>query len=394
MRIFPDIRRVTPLLLPIAIALAVTPSAAAPACPSPPLFDLSGPTCTTSNQNAPCGCSECVMWDASAGATWYEVRRCNVQTGSCTIVGNTKWKNRPGFTARMWCAPWDAPFPAAGVAYDYTVRACTDGPSGPLCATSLSNSVRYVGAPYMCVQGGIEVPCSTVFPLNGTDIDGDGLADGVDLDDDGDALADVADNCPRDVNIAQRDVDGDGIGDACDLEPFVASGTAAGADADGDGINDALDVCPAVADPLQADGDADRVGDACDNCAAKYNEHQTDTDGDGQGDRCDVDDRLLSVIWKSKVRIAWEPELGFTSYTVYRGDIAELRRAGTYTQAAGSSPLAARWCGVAGTEMDDAATPVAGTAAFFLVAGRSGTVDGDLGTDSEGRLRPNTRICP
>ena len=394
MRNFPDKRRALFILALIAVALAVRPAAAVPVCSTPPLFDLSGGTCASNKQGVPCGCSECLIWDAAQGATWYEVQRCNVAGGACTIVGNTQWKNRPGITSRMWCAAWDRPFPIAGTHYDYRVRACRDGASGPVCATALSNSVRYVGAPYMCILNGLEVPCGTpVSNLTGTDLDGDGTPDSLDLDDDADGLNDLVDNCPLDTNMGQRDADADGVGDPCDDAPLSAGDEMTVADADGDGIADALDVCAAVADPLQADGDADRVGDACDNCAAKYNELQTDSDGDGEGDRCDLDDTLLSAIWKSKTRIAWEPERGFTNFTVYRGDIAELRRAGAYTQSAALVPLAARWCGVA-DEMDDGAALPSGAAAFYLVAGRAGTIDGSLGDDSAGDERPNTLQCP
>ena len=390
----PDIRRAPSLLALIALALAVRPSAAAPQCPSPPLFDLSGPTCSSTKQNDACGCSECVLWDASTGATWYEIQRC-LPGGACTIVGNTKWRNRPGTTARMWCAAWDTTFPVMGIAYDYRVRACRDGATGALCATSLSNAVRYVGAPYMCFQGGLEIPCAATAGPPGAvgDLDGDGTPDAVDLDDDEDGRADPVDNCPRHTNIGQRDADGDGIGDPCDASPWAASVDVA-ADADGDGVPDVLDSCATIADPLQADADADRVGDVCDNCAAQYNEHQTDSDGDGEGNRCDVDDTLLDVNWTSKVRIAWEPERGFTTWSAYRGDLAELRRSGTYTQATGTNPLAARWCGVAANEMYDSAIPAPGSAAFYLVAGRAGTLEGSLGTDGDGKNRVNTRMCP
>jgi hypothetical protein len=336
-----------------------------------------------------------MLWDPAAGATWYEVRRCDALTGSCTVTGNTRWKNRPGVTSRMWCAAWDAPFPAPGASYDYTVRACKDGPTGqPVCSTVLSNSVRYTGAPYMCVVGGIEVPCVTLGgSFSGTDLDGDGSPDAIDTDDDGDAIGDVADNCPRNLNLGQRDADGDGIGDVCDTEPRSPA-VNLNADADGDGVPDLADVCPDVRDALQADGDADRVGDACDNCVAKFNEMQSDSDGDGEGDRCDLDDGELNAIWKTRSRLAWEPESGVTSYSVYRGDLAELKSAGTYTQAVGANALAAQWCGVTGTEMDDLAAPAPRAVAFYLVVGRSGTVEGTLGKDGDGRTRLATRRCP
>ena len=50
-----------------------------------------------------------------------------------------------------------------------------------------------------------------------SDFDDDGLGDDTqDADDDGDGVADGADNCPLAVNPGQADADGDGFGDACD----------------------------------------------------------------------------------------------------------------------------------------------------------------------------------
>ncbi|UCE19780.1 MAG: PKD domain-containing protein [Gemmatimonadota bacterium] len=71
------------------------------------------------------------------------------------------------------------------------------------------------------------------------------------LDDDGDGILDVEDNCPIVYNPGQEDTDGDGPGDACDN-------------------------CPHVYNPEQEDADHDTTGDPCDDC--------TDTDGDGFGD--------------------------------------------------------------------------------------------------------------
>lgn len=101
------------------------------------------------------------------------------------------------------------------------------------------------------------------------DMDGDGLGDACDPDQDGDgtpeyfddaakqsctsgAIAGCADNCPDLPNPAQLDDDGDGKGNRCEI------------DADGDWVLDADDNCPLVANPGQEDLDFDGEGDACD----------------------------------------------------------------------------------------------------------------------------------
>jgi len=74
------------------------------------------------------------------------------------------------------------------------------------------------------------------------------------LDSDGDFIADVVDNCPGVANIGQQDMNGDGFGDACQPAP----------DSDGDGAGDDVDNCPDVNNPNQADGDGNGIGNACD----------------------------------------------------------------------------------------------------------------------------------
>jgi hypothetical protein len=370
------------------------------------LFDLSGPACTGARQDVECGCSECFSWSASPGANWYEVRRCDPSGSDCTIVGDTRFINHAAFTDNqgvfhpaiqptLWCVPWDGPFPKPHTGYDYSVRACANRTSGTFCSTFSAASIGYTGAPYLCLDNGIEIPCrpSTPPPPGfATDFDGDGITDAVDLDDDGDGIPDRSDNCPLTANIGQRDIDRDGVGDACDPSPKVPGATPT--DADRDGISDRDDVCPRVSDPLQTDTDHDGTGDACDNCPSAANEMQSDEDDDRQGDRCDLDDGTIYAVWSSRTQLAWAPEVGYTTWCVYRGDLAVLRSSGTYTQAPGSNPLASRSCALASGVLADTVTPAAGKTAFYLVGGRPGSWQNDLGFDSAGQLRPNANPCP
>jgi len=78
----------------------------------------------------------------------------------------------------------------------------------------------------------------------------------IQIDTDGDGIADNTDNCPADANADQTDTDNDGIGDVCDPTP--------NGDIDGDGVDNLSDNCPTVANPDQLDTDGDGVGDACD----------------------------------------------------------------------------------------------------------------------------------
>ena len=123
------------------------------------------------------------------------------------------------------------------------------------------------------------------------DLDGDGAADCVDEDADGDEVPDAQDNCPLTVNPDQEDSDDDGLGDACDI------------DLDGDGVPGELDNCPVVFNPSQSDVDDDGDGDLCDsdddgdglpddedNCPLIANPEQEDGDSDGVGDACAGDD--------------------------------------------------------------------------------------------------------
>jgi cysteine-rich repeat protein len=60
-------------------------------------------------------------------------------------------------------------------------------------------------------------------------------------------------------------------------------------DQDGDLLLNIDDNCDRVVNPDQADLDLDGVGDACDNCPDFASSDQTDSDQDGLGDACDVE---------------------------------------------------------------------------------------------------------
>ncbi len=74
------------------------------------------------------------------------------------------------------------------------------------------------GAAEAC--NGTDDDCDASTDEGFTNTDGDGMADCVDPDDDGDGFDDVDDNCPLVAND-QTDFDGNGIGDACETDSPV-----------------------------------------------------------------------------------------------------------------------------------------------------------------------------
>ena len=85
-------------------------------------------------------------------------------------------------------------------------------------------------APEVC--NGADEDCDGEIDEGFQDVDGNGLADCVDPDDDGDGVPDAEDNCSVDPNPLQADFDENGTGDACDT------------DDDGDGDPDVTDCKP------------------------------------------------------------------------------------------------------------------------------------------------------
>ena len=105
-----------------------------------------------------------------------------------------------------------------------------------------------------------------------SDIDGDGVGDNGDLDDDNDGVLDLDDQYPF-ISISDlTDTDADGAPDECDVT-CQQSGMLADEDDDNDGIADVFDVFPLDGNE-SADSDGDTIGDNAD----------TDDDNDGWSD--------------------------------------------------------------------------------------------------------------
>jgi hypothetical protein len=201
----------------------------------------------------------------------------------------------------------------------------TNGAGAVIGETVAGTLITYTGTSFSgqavhtfwAIQGPFSGSAVGTFNANGTiaillpgDNDGDGLHDGVDIDDDNDGVPDVYDFFPYDDNEtkdtdrdgignnADDDDDGDGVPDLFDAFP---ENPMEWSDIDGDGVGDNVDIdidgdgIPNMVDPTPynntgfQDRDGDGVADAVDVFPYSPTEW-ADTDGDGIGNNADEDD--------------------------------------------------------------------------------------------------------
>ena len=126
-----------------------------------------------------------------------------------------------GRTPTRQCLPAEGPCDCSGRAVvEAASTVCarqTCGGSRICTADGLTQCDARLPEPEIC--DGFDNNCNGAFDEGSPDLDGDGLADCVDDDRDGDAIPNVGDNCPDDANPDQRDRDEDNAGDVCDVPP-------------------------------------------------------------------------------------------------------------------------------------------------------------------------------
>jgi hypothetical protein len=154
-----------------------------------------------------------------------------------------------------------------------------------------------------------------------------------------------------------------------------------------DGIDNDCD--GQVDEGLDADGDG--LASCFDNCPNDSNPGQENRDADVQGDACDPDDGVIEVRLASTTQVVWQQESGFQVFDLYRGDLASLRDTDHDGAAQEYGSCFAE--DLAGPAFVDGDVPAVGRGFLYLVTGRSGGVESDLGRASNGALRPNLHDC-
>jgi hypothetical protein len=159
-------------------------------------------------------------------------------------------------------------------------------------------------------------------------------------------------------------------------------------DVDGDGLPDGADRCPCVADPQQTDTDGDGLGNACD----------ADDDGDGTPDAADcapLDPGVASLPsgvgatvrpGTSSDELVWEPGAATFAWNVYRGTVdAGAPFAFGHLCHERHSPDPAT---------TDSGVPQNGAWFYYLVSAWNSCGESDLGSASDGTVRPKGPACP
>jgi len=125
---------------------------------------------------------------------------------------------------------------------------------------------------------------------------------------------------------------------------------------------------------------------------------------DGDGDMTALPDigafewpsgEVLNIVFDGQDVINWSVNDSGDIYNVYRASLTSLKNTGTYTQPTGMA-IPEQSCNFAASSLPfgDAYAPPNGFVAYYLVTLRQIAVEGTLGSDSSGALRPNDNPCP